>query len=308
MGKNSQAMASFIVLISRRFIVLTLLSSVLLAFAIGQLARVLIENTFQKQLQQILGEFTHSSSVMDLPSPSQRDGKVPPKTQDTAKFFDTARSAINSRWIATDDGKDDCLASPSNDQEHQSCELSSSSPTCDEEEGLDHLPKGQHLLMDIEHVDGEFLDSEKRLAKAMLDLVGECGLILLSYHCHGLYPAGVSCAGVLLESHVSFHTWPAEGVITLDLFTCGDQSLLSIVPIAEKLFSIPQSFSDVKPRSIWSHKLRGFADDERSGESEASDFFFFPIGVMTDYKKKVRMLCIHVLAAPERLLLIAASG
>ena len=32
------------------------------------------------------------------------------------------------------------------------------------------------------------------------------GLTLLSYHCHSLLPAGVSCVGVLLESHISFHT------------------------------------------------------------------------------------------------------
>ncbi|OEU21352.1 S-adenosylmethionine decarboxylase, partial [Fragilariopsis cylindrus CCMP1102] len=80
---------------------------------------------------------------------------------------------------------------------------------------------GQHLLIDIENVDSAFLNSEERLANAMLDLINECGLTLLSYHCHKMVPMGVSCAGVLLESHVSFHTWPTEGVITIDLFTCG---------------------------------------------------------------------------------------
>ncbi|EED87997.1 predicted protein, partial [Thalassiosira pseudonana CCMP1335] len=80
---------------------------------------------------------------------------------------------------------------------------------------------GQHLLIDIKGVDYHFLNSEKRLAQAMIDLINESKLTLLSYHCHSLIPVGVSCAGVLLESHIAFHTWPLEGVISLDLFTCG---------------------------------------------------------------------------------------
>lgn len=66
-----------------------------------------------------------------------------------------------------------------------------------------HLPSGQHLLVDLKGVDSEFLNSEQQLAEAMLDLVTESRLTLLSYHCHSLVPTGVACIGVLLESHVS---------------------------------------------------------------------------------------------------------
>jgi hypothetical protein len=76
---------------------------------------------------------------------------------------------------------------------------------------------------------------------------------------------GVTCVGVLLESHVSFHTWPLPGVITLDLFTCGPKSLTPLVSVIEKLFAIPQKASSTKkegapppPRLIWAHKKRGF--------------------------------------------------
>ena len=62
---------------------------------------------------------------------------------------------------------------------------------------------GQHLLADIKHVDPDFLNSEERLAAAMIEMVNKSKLTLLSYHCHLLVPVGVSCAGVLLESHVS---------------------------------------------------------------------------------------------------------
>merc|ERR1740138_449466 len=70
----------------------------------------------------------------------------------------------------------------------------------------------------------------------MVNLAAGSELTLLSYHCHSLIPMGVSCVGVLLESHISFHTWPEEGVITLDLYTCGNAPLVPVIPIIERLW------------------------------------------------------------------------
>lgn len=98
----------------------------------------------------------------------------------------------------------------------------------------------------------------------MIDVCNLTKLTLLSYHCHSLIPVGVSCVGVLLESHVSFHTWPVEGVITLDLFTCGSGELVPVLPIIEDLFSIPRDdgVGSGGPVLRWSHFLRGFRDGE----------------------------------------------
>jgi hypothetical protein len=56
------------------------------------------------------------------------------------------------------------------------------------EDGGAHLPSGQHLLVDIKHMDNDFLNSKERLASAMLKLVNKSKLMLLSYHCHSLDP------------------------------------------------------------------------------------------------------------------------
>ena len=114
-------------------------------------------------------------------------------------------------------------------------------------------PSGQHLLIDIKGIDSDFLDSEERLAHAMVESVKAGGLTMLSYHCHKLIPSGVSCVGVLLESHISFHTWPEDGVITLDLFTCGSNPLIPVIPKVEALFAIGENTV-----TQWSHELRGF--------------------------------------------------
>ena len=148
--------------------------------------------------------------------------------------------------------------------------------------GEEHQPAGQHLLIDMKNIEADFLNSESRLADAMVAAVDAGGLTLLSYHCHSLIPAGVSCVGVLLESHISFHTWPEEGVITLDLFTCGSNPLIPLVPIVEELFGIPRE-DNLSPEdewnlyelprqdtptgrkgviSLWSHELRGFRTKE----------------------------------------------
>ena len=80
-----------------------------------------------------------------------------------------------------------------------------------------------------------------------------------SYHNSGLVPVGVSCAGVLLESHVAFHTWPEEGVISMDLFTCGSGKLIPTLPSIQQLFGVKAAHEDADdPMMMWSHKLRGF--------------------------------------------------
>ena len=81
------------------------------------------------------------------------------------------------------------------------------------------MPAGQHLLVDLMNVEADFLNSEQRLANAMVECIKTAGLTLLSYHCHSLLPAGVSCVGVLLESHISFHT-VSHGISTVHVHDC----------------------------------------------------------------------------------------
>jgi S-adenosylmethionine decarboxylase proenzyme len=150
-----------------------------------------------------------------------------------------------------------------------------------------HLPAGQHLLVDLKGVDADFLNSEERLSKAMVEVVRETGLTLLSYHCHALTPTGVSCVGVLLESHISFHTWPEDGVITLDLFTCGSKPLLPAVEVMERLFGIP-AVEGEKVRSRWSHELRGFRSDEAKKKNYldgSSDLSLWVLSPLEMYSK-----------------------
>jgi len=293
-ASNDETPDPYKVKVSLRFIVLSILSCWLSSFAVGRVARQLLIVGPQERLLELQYKLEQhelalaqklekeSKDVMQLPNPTLKNKPIP-KTIYTAMNFDTALSAtINSRFVVSEEVVEDedegvCRMSMSGKDECSAKKVVE--PIIDEGP---HYPAGQHLLMDIRNVEEAFLASEERLAKAMLKVVGNCGLTLLSYHCHGLAPAGVSCVGVLLESHVSFHTWPAEGVVTLDLFTCGAQSLLPIVETVEKLFGIPRN--EDGPETVWAYKVRGYGEET---DAELADLFTFPIGTMTEYKKEL---------------------
>ena len=141
-----------------------------------------------------------------------------------------------------------------------------------------HLPAGYHLLVDIKGVDPAFLNSEKRLVAAMVELVNDSKLTLLSHHCHSLVPMGVSCVGVHPGRHIAFHTWPEEGVIIIDLFTSGDNPLIPVLSSINKFFAIPRSQAEgeddrdiPEPTTLWSHKLRGFRKEFATGYDPERD-------------------------------------
>ena len=164
-------------------------------------------------------------------------------------------------------------------------------------------PTGEHLMVDIKNVDGAFLNSEPRLARAIIDLVKEADLLLLSYHCHGFSPAGVSCVGVLHRNYIAFHTWPEAGVITFDLVAAESKSILPLLPAIEQLFGVPRTPSYPgqvveQPKIRWAHKLRGFRHDS----IEISNHLFSDLGKLflgnlgTELKEKVsRRLAILIM-------------
>lgn len=255
--------------VSVRFIILSFCVCTLAAFAVGQAARILLIEGPRRSILVSHFESPLSKKTTErkgtLPPPIAKEGKPIPNTIYTAKNFDTSRTASSSLLIRRGDEEED--PSPSQTCASNSCRSSSAQTanevTGEEDDEEEHLPAGQHLLVDMKGLEAAFLNSEERLAHAMVEVVNEASLTLLSYHCHALLPSGVSCVGVLLESHVSFHTWPSAGVITLDLFTCGNNCLLPVVPIIERLFSIPASPNE-KPQIVWSHQLRGFRNGNSS--------------------------------------------
>lgn len=248
---------SFRVKVSLVFLIGSFAGVLLCGFGVGRACRWYLE----QQLQIVAGASLATAPRVEtthLPRPIIRKGKRVPQTEYTSKYFDTAATYSSDSLLArrSDAGRED--AEFEIGMEGATIDREVGEEKHDEEEDEDYEPAGQHLLVDIDNVDGNFLNSQSMLAQAMIDLMELSDATLLSYHCHGLEPVGVSCVGVLLESHVSFHTWPIPGVITFDLFTCGSTSLLPLLPAIKELFGVPRHPSVDRPVVLWAYKERGF--------------------------------------------------
>ncbi len=121
-----------------------------------------------------------------LPPPTVIPGKEVPPTTYTFQHFPTGGSRINYDLLLDRSDEehelDNVVNKSTEDSSDDSSDDSSEDDNDDPLEGL-HLPAGQHLLIDIKNVDPIFLNSEDRLAEAMIQLVDESKLTLLSYHC-----------------------------------------------------------------------------------------------------------------------------
>lgn len=64
--------------------------------------------------------------------------------------------------------------------------------------------------------------SNLRLFNLLLDACHAVGLRVMASKCHEFYPQGLTAFVVLGESHVAIHTYPEDGLIYIDAFTCGE--------------------------------------------------------------------------------------
>ena len=217
-----------------------------------------------------VGGATTDSRGWDFPLPSLHRHKSPPNATYSGACWDDPHNDVKATWsqnrvdihlhVESDHGS--TIGTFDHDDGDSNSTLG--------EEFSGYQPAGQHMLMDIQNVDPAFLLDMKRLSQSLVETTTQSGLTLLSYHCHDLHaPMGVSCIGVLLESHVSLHTWPQAGILSLDLFTCGPGSLLPLVPLLETLFAIPaKSAMAARPISRWLYKKRGYRDYQFVDEDE----------------------------------------
>jgi S-adenosylmethionine decarboxylase len=58
------------------------------------------------------------------------------------------------------------------------------------------------------------------LTRRIRDIVVGCGLRPVAESFHDFPGGGVTAVVCLAESHAAVHTWPGEGLVTCDVFTC----------------------------------------------------------------------------------------
>lgn len=80
---------------------------------------------------------------------------------------------------------------------------------------------GNHLLLEVYDVKFDLLNDGISIQEAMENGVNRAGMTILNIYQHCFVPQGVTIVMALSESHVSCHTWPEEGSIAIDVYTCG---------------------------------------------------------------------------------------
>lgn len=81
---------------------------------------------------------------------------------------------------------------------------------------------GTHLLLEVYDVKFDLLNDSISLQEVMERGIVRAGMTILNIFSHCFFPQGCTIVIALSESHVSCHTWPENGCIAIDVYTCGD--------------------------------------------------------------------------------------
>jgi len=82
------------------------------------------------------------------------------------------------------------------------------------------IPLGIHYVVDIDNIKNEQIYDNEFIKKLCDKLLSNTGVNVLNEIHHEFKPQGYTALYLLSESHMSIHTWPENGKIRLDLFSC----------------------------------------------------------------------------------------
>ena len=93
---------------------------------------------------------------------------------------------------------------------------------------------GEHVTIDFLGVKQDH--SPKFYTKIIYKIAKKAKVQVLNIAEYNFKPQGYTCVALLAESHISFHTFPENGIISFDFFTCGKISPSVAIDIVKKEF------------------------------------------------------------------------
>jgi len=82
----------------------------------------------------------------------------------------------------------------------------------------------RHILFTLKGCNEWSLNDELTINRVVRNASEITKSTLLALNSHKFEPQGVTCVGMLAESHISIHTWPEKGMAVCDVFTCGEHT------------------------------------------------------------------------------------
>ncbi len=80
---------------------------------------------------------------------------------------------------------------------------------------------GRHLILEMWDCDREVLNDAEKITALMSSAADIAGATVIKQFYHEFIPSGITGVAILAESHIAIHTWPVEGYVAIDIFTCG---------------------------------------------------------------------------------------
>ena len=93
---------------------------------------------------------------------------------------------------------------------------------------------GEHITLDIIGSTKEYDPSV--FEKVINKIAKAANVTILNISKYKFEPQGFTILALLAESHISFHTFPENGIISFDFFTCGKISPSVAIDIVKKEF------------------------------------------------------------------------
>ena len=84
--------------------------------------------------------------------------------------------------------------------------------------------RGRHVIMEFWDCNDRIWSAEA-VEAALREAVEKANVTLLQLVKKVFKPQGMSAVALISESHFSVHTWPEEGYIALDVYTCGEKAI-----------------------------------------------------------------------------------
>ena len=82
---------------------------------------------------------------------------------------------------------------------------------------------GKHYLVDLFGCDPNKISVADTVREIFVAAARESNATVIGELFHQFEPIGVSGVLLIAESHFSIHTWPEDGFVALDVFTCGEE-------------------------------------------------------------------------------------
>lgn len=83
---------------------------------------------------------------------------------------------------------------------------------------------GRHVIAEYYGCSPELLDDLAGLAEQMVTAARRAGATPVKQEFHHFAPSGISGVVIIMESHLTIHTWPEYRYAAVDFFTCGEHT------------------------------------------------------------------------------------